>query len=193
MNSKLVIATLILGAGCMQGPVADETDVGLSLESRHTSVFNKIRYQIPKGWLVVDGESDWLAPNEDKQFWAPGFDVDNDAYYVVSVVFPYLTMEDMSQKRARSFGDIVSATLHSLEVAAGANLLEPLEFSTVNGNDSASLSMSVSESHVHYQVFVHLVDDTMATVAGNGPRDQLKSIRALVTAIAATVEPGIKK
>lgn len=192
MRLMLGITLMILSAGCSQSPLADDRGTGLSLGTHHTSVFNKVRYEIPRGWVVVDGESDWLAPNDDKQFWAPGFDVDSDAYYVVSVVFPHLTMEDMGQKRIRSFSDIVSATLHSLEVASGASLLEPLEFSTLNSNESASLTLSIRESHVHYQIFVRLADDNVATVAGNGPRDKLNSIRALVTAIAATVEPARK-
>ena len=193
MNFKVTAALFFLVAGC--AAAASSTDAGfeVSLESRHTSVFNKIRYRIPKGWVVVDGESDWVAPSDDKQFWAPGFDRESDAYYVVSAVFPYLTMQDMTEKRGRSLDEVVTATVHSLTVAADATTIEAPRYFSVGGNDAASFTANMAGTHVHHQVFVRLVDGTVATVAGNGPRDQLNSIRALVTAIAATVEPGIKK
>lgn len=188
MKARLAFAAILLAVGCADVPSATATDV--VLETKHTSVFNKISYRIPKGWVVVDGESDWLAPNDDKQFWGVRFDRDTDPYYVVSVVFPYLTMQDMSQKHVRPLQEIAEATLHSLTIAANAKIDTQPEYFQIGDNKAVSFSTVMNGTHSHFQVFIGLADGKIATVAGNGPSNQLPTIRELVSAIAATVQPA---
>ena len=177
---QLAVA-FVLAAGLAYTAAAAEADASIPLATKHTSVFNKISYRIPKGWVVVDGMSDWLAPSPDKQFWEAGFDPEADAYYVVSAIFPYLTLQD-----------IAPATLHSLTVAAEAKTVGPAQFFSLIGNEAAELLTTMNGSHSRYQIFVRIADDEVATVAGHGPHDQLDAIRALVKAIAATIEPSRK-
>ncbi|MGI9228582.1 MAG: hypothetical protein ACR2P9_01850 [Gammaproteobacteria bacterium] len=181
------------GVGLLCSPVAANSVTDLKLETKHTSVYNKISYRIPRGWVVIDGESDWIAASTDKQFWEPGFDPDADTCYSVSKIFPYLTMEDFAEKRVRSLHDLATATLHSLEVAADAKATRDAKPFSLNGNEAISILASIGDSHVHYQIFIRLSDTEVATVSGNGPGDQLDNIRTLVNKIATTVQSAMKK
>ena len=170
--------------------VADPDIVGVALEGRHRSVFSRIRYRIPKGWVVVDGETDWLAPSNSKQFWNSSFESAEDSYFAVSSLPPYLSFEDRREKRNRTLEEFASATAHSLVVAADMEVSQPLQRFRLNGNDAISILAHQHETHSHYQVFVQIAENEIATVAANGPNSDLEANEALVNAIAATVRSG---
>lgn len=174
-------------------PVAPSETAAYSLTTKHTSVFNKISYRIPSGWVVIDGESDWIAPSQDKFHGQPTFDPGADSEYVVSVIFPHLTMEDMSGKTVRAFEDLVNSTSHSLKIAAGAQEQSSPVFGSVNGHDAASLDVVLGTGRAFHQTFLKLSDTQIASVAGIGPQTESTEIKALVNAIANTVEAPNKK
>lgn len=187
----IVTGLFVFGVSIVGGCANTSTikpDVSLQLATRHTSVFNRISYRIPDGWVVIDGESDWIAPSADKQFWAPGFDSELDAYYVVSVIFPHLTMDDMSARRVRTLDELVAATSHALSVASSAEFSAPAERLRINNNNALAIASDMNGSHVHHQIFIQLNPETIATVAGQGPKNQSARIKALVGAIAETVK-----
>lgn len=189
--NTLLIGLLMFGGNIVSGCSTTNTIKpveSLQLETRHTSVFNRINYRIPDGWVVIDGESDWIASSADKQFWAPGFDPELDAYYVVSVIFPHLTMDDMSARRVRTLEELVTATSHALSVASSAEFSAPAERLRINNNDALAIASDLNGSHVHHQIFIQLNRETIATVAGHGPKNQSARIKALVGAIAETVK-----
>ena len=160
----------------------------VELQARHTSVFSKIRYSIPRGWVVVDGESDWLAPSTDKQFWKPDFDASSDAYFVVSAIPPYLTLADRQKKHVSSLEQLAEHTIHSLKVTDDATLDGDLQYISLNNKNAVSFTVALGETHALTQSLVQITADKVATVAGSGPRDQMDSIRDLVLSIAATIE-----
>lgn len=163
------------------------------LTTRHTSVFNKISYLVPAGWVVIDGESDWIAPSEAKFLGQPTFDPKVDADYAVSVIFPYLTMEDMENRRARSFEDIVDATFHSLSAAAGATGQSKPDYIKINGYAAAAINVSLGNGRSFHQRLIRLSETEIASVAGSGPQSQSASIASLVNAMSLTVQPANKR
>lgn len=171
---------------------ASEIEAAVELEGRHRSVFSRISYRIPRGWVVVDGETDWLASSNSKQFWSPGFDAARDSYFAVSSLPAYLSLEDRREQRNRSIEEFASATTHALRLAAGAKIVGSPERFTSNGNEAIATLAELGGTHLHYQVFVQIAENEIATVAGNGPKAQLDANRALVNAIAATIKSGRK-
>ena len=162
----------------------------IPLEAKHKSVISKITYKIPKGWVVTDGETDWLAPSDDKYFWQPAFNPDADTYYAVSVIPPFLTLDDRKKRRIRSLSEIVDSTMHSLRVAAGAKFLSPANAYQLEGRDAISIVADMNDGARFYQIFVEISDGEIATVAAQGPDSEADKFTSLVNSIAATIESG---
>jgi len=158
----------------------------VSFDTRHTSVFSKISYRIPKGWVVIDGESDWIASSMDKQFWEPGFNPEVDSYFAVSGLPHYLSLDDKQSNRVRTLAEIALETLHSLEIAKGATVTEPPVALELGGKDAIAFVVAFDDQLL-YQVFVSYEEGKVATVAGHGPNSQLASIKPIVAGIASTI------
>lgn len=157
------------------------------LKVKHRSVYNKIDYLIPKGWVVIDGETDWIAPNKNKYFWEPEFNPDEDAYYGVAKVYPFLSMADHETRTLRSVDEVAAATLHALEVAAKAKRLNQPVKMTLDGKPAVSLSTSMLKDKVHYQIFIQMTKRDIAIVSGIGPKHKWPEIKKLVDEISGTI------
>lgn len=189
----IILMSSSLLFGCLESEAIKPSTLNaepIELVTRHTSIFNRIDYKIPRGWVVIDGESDWVAPSSEKQFWEPTFDPKADPYYVVSVIFPYLTMEDFKDKRVRSLEELTNATLHSLEVAASAKRLREPKYYEIEGQEASSILTTLDGGRSFFQVFIQIAPNNVASIAGGGPSSQIEDIKTLVTAISKTVEPS---
>ena len=163
-----------------------------ALTTRHTSVFNKISYRVPAGWVVIDGETDWLAPRYGLFIGEEEFDPAQHAYYGVSVIFPHLSMDDMDSRRVRDFRDMAAATHHALGVASGATgQAGGPDYQTINRYDAAVIDVVLGDGTAFHQIFLSLSDMQIASVAAGGPTSRSADLRETVRAIAQTVRAPV--
>ena len=189
-----LLAASVSLTGCMAALAASEApaEPGSAvpeLTTRHTSVYNRIDYLIPDGWVVIDGETDWIAPRMDLQEGHAGYDPELHPTFSAAVILPYLSVRDVQQKRQASLEGLARATLAALFDGQGAIALADPSATQLGGKPAWIIRARMRDGRILHQAFVSLPNDQVGFAAAVGPANLADRSGALVESIAATIAP----
>ncbi len=163
------------------------------LKSQHTSVFNKISYRIPQAWSVTDGETDWIAESDDKQFWQKNFDPTVDSYFMVSKLPPFLALTDRELPLRRTLLEMVAATVQSMAATAAVLDYGPIKISLDAGREALLLGFELEGGRRLEQLFFADESGDMISVAGNVPEHHADKVRSQLVAIGLSVNSQVQQ